>query len=160
NTGVLTEIVYSPNGSAIAAGTLDGGVRLFSLPGLKELSGQLTGATVSGNGMLIAGGVESAPSLNPTYDVKLWQGQGGRVERTVDRAHRHTGEVVAVAVSDDRQYVFTGGRDRTARLWSVDGSFIGEAMPPHAHSNVVQGVALDGSASHLATASWDGTVAV
>jgi WD40 repeat protein len=161
NTGVLTEIAYSPNGSAIAAGTLDGGVRLFSLPGLKELSGQLTSATVSNNGVLIAGGVESTPSADPTYDVKLWQVQGGLFERMFDPAHRHSGEVVAVAVSDDRQYVFTGSRDRTARLWSADGTFIGEATPePHAHSNVVQGVALDASASRLATASWDGTVAV
>jgi WD40 repeat protein len=161
NTGVLTEIAYSPAGSAIAAGTLDGGVRLFSLPGLKELSGQLTSATVSTNGVLIAGGVESTPALDPTYDIKLWQVQDGRFERTFDPAHRHTGEVVSVAVSDDRQYVFTGSRDNTARLWSADGTFLGEARPePHAHANVVQGVALDASAARLATASWDGTVGV
>jgi WD40 repeat protein len=161
NTGVLTEIAYSPTGSAIAAGTLDGGVRLFSLPGLKELSGQLTSATVSSNGALIAGGVESTPATEPTYDVKLWQVQGGSFERLFDPAHRHVGEVVSVAVSDDRQYVFTGSRDHTARLWSADGSYVGDAIPGLLpHSNVVQGVALDASASRLATASWDGTVGV
>ncbi|HEY7171919.1 MAG TPA: WD40 repeat domain-containing protein [Vicinamibacterales bacterium] len=161
NTGVLTEIAYSPSGSAIAAGTLDGGIRLFSLPGLKELSGQLTSATVSSNGVLIAGGVESTAALQSTYDIKLWQVLDGKFERVFDPAHRHSGEVVSVAVSEDRQYVFTGSRDRTARLWSADGTFIGEARPePHAHENVVQGVALDASASRLATASWDGTVGV
>src|SRR5262249_22222824 len=48
-----------------------------------------------------------------------------------------------------------------ARLWAADGTFVGDATPePHAHSNVVQGVALDATASRLATASWDGTVAL
>jgi WD40 repeat protein len=105
--------------------------------------------------------VESTPVVDPTYDIKLWQVQDGRFERMFDPAHRHTAEVVSVAVSDDRQYVFTGSRDRTARLWRADGTFVGEATPePHAHANVVQGVALDASASRLATASWDGTVGV
>ena len=107
NTGVLTEVAYAPNGTKVAAGTGDAGVRLFALPGLRELSGQLTGATVSNDGKLIAGASTSMPGADTKYEVRLWEldeRTEGQIAATLDPDHQHASEVVAVGISADGQY--------------------------------------------------------
>jgi WD40 repeat protein/predicted nucleic acid-binding Zn-ribbon protein len=100
---------------ACAIGT--GQIRLLNAE-TGKVSGTLEGhsgpvlavATVGGD-RLVSGGQDAV--------VRLWSLAEARLLRALEG---HSGAVHSVAGSADGRYVASGGADRTARVWSVDGA--------------------------------------
>ena len=134
------------------------------------------GATVATSGMVGAGAIWSLdehrrisePVETKTYDADwsrdgmhvAWAGEDGFVVVAAPdgrhlRAFRgHLGIVNSVAFDAAGTRIATGGDDRTARIWNLDGT----PGPILAHPHRVLGVAWSRDDRWLATAGWDGTL--
>lgn len=71
---------------------------------------------------------------------------------------RNTKAMTGVAISRNGRWVAAGSRDNTVRLWSWDGSQLGDPQVFAAHQEAVVSVALNKDASRLVSADEKGTV--
>jgi WD40 repeat protein len=99
--------------------------------------------SADGKHLAVSGYVSDRPDIH-IYDVASAQPVSPNLE------HRVNETVTAVAFRPDGQMLVTGGRDQTARLWSVPkGKPLGA---PLTHSGMVSGVRFTPDGRHLATA--------
>ncbi len=78
---------------------------------LEGHSGRVLAVATVGEDRLVSGGQDAV--------VRLWDLAEGRLLRALEG---HAGAVHCVTASVDGRYVVSGGADRTARVWSVDGA--------------------------------------
>lgn len=73
--------------------------------------------------------------------------------RERNQFHGHAGAVTGVSFSPDGKHIATASRDKTARLWDLQGKPISEFK---GHDSAVWGVSFSPDGKYLATASADG----
>ncbi|MBW4492499.1 MAG: AAA-like domain-containing protein [Oscillatoria princeps RMCB-10] len=73
--------------------------------------------------------------------------------RERNQFHGHAGAVTSVSFSPDGKHIATASRDKTARLWDLQGKPVAEFK---GHESAVWGVSFSPDRKYLATASADG----
>ncbi|MEP0880975.1 caspase family protein [Trichocoleus sp. ST-U3] len=68
----------------------------------------------------------------------------------------HEGSVNSVAFSPDSQFIVSGSRDKTVRLWDIQGNAIGQ--PFQGHKSYVNSVTFSPDGQFIVSGSWDKTV--
>jgi WD40 repeat protein/serine/threonine protein kinase len=151
STDRVDSVVFSPDGTKLAAGSWDGKARIWDaasgqvLKSLNPHAGQIFGVAYSPDGEYLAAG--SGSGL--TY---LWKAETGELARTMKG---HTNSVRDVAFSPDGQILASASLDGTARLWRVDTAH--EIAILKGHTDAVECIAFTPDGKMLATASRDHT---
>ena len=107
------------------------------------------GQYMSSNAKHSSGGRYSISSAKPG---RMESGEGP-CRRTIE-GHSHW--VTSVSFSPDGQYLASGSRDRTVKLWHVESGKCTRTMEGHSRS--VTSVAFSPDGQYLTSGSWDTTV--
>lgn len=150
----LYGVAFSPGGTRLATGGLDGTVRLWDLetgePVLTLAHPDWVSAVAfSPDGVLATACRDGV--------VRLWQVEDGQRRPEPYAQIRHRGTVRAVVFEPGGERVATACDDRSAQIWSLDGPTRVASLPHHAR---VFGVAFSPDARKLATACQDGVARV
>jgi WD40 repeat protein len=148
HTGILREVAFSPDSRLLATSSVDGTVKLWSVPELRLLRTLTHPAGVTS----IAFSADGQWLVSGSYDrsVRLWNLNNGSLANTFSG---HTGTVWTVAIHADR--IASGGEDATVRLWRMTGE------PLHVlkgHERNVWSIAFSPDGQLLASGSFDHTV--
>ena len=113
-TGLLSKVVFSPDGTRIVTGDWDGKITLWDLKTTKALAtythkGYITSITFSPNGQFIATGSRDAMAT-------LWDVETGTACFTIT----HQDSVSSITFSPDGTLLATSSSDATATLWHID----------------------------------------
>ena len=113
-TGLLSKVVFSPDGTRIAAGDWDGKTTLWDINTGTALAtythkDYINSITFSPNGKFIA-----ISSRDTT--ATLWDVETGTACFTIT----HQGSVTSTTFSPDGRFIATGSGDATATLWDID----------------------------------------
>ena len=145
-----TSVAFSPDGTTLASGSLDGTIRLWD-----AATGQ-TKATLTGDGevlslsfprdvTLASGGSDGA--------IRLWDLVTGRLDTTLEG---HRGSVLSLSHSLDGRTLASGGADATVRSWDVIAGRLKTTFEGHERAVLSVSVSPDGRT--VASGSDDGTV--
>ena len=99
-------------------------------------------------------GLGRVVSAGDDYSVRYWDSETG-TSRTLGQ---HQAKIIQLALAPGQSRVASASWDRTARIWSIDGT-----APPveiTGHANTVNDVAFSPDGARLYTASSDGTVRI
>jgi WD40 repeat protein len=112
----LTGVAIASGSGLVAAGGMDGLVRLFELSGDKEKAalkgheGEVRCVATSPDGKtVVSGGVDGL--------VKVWDVEGNKVRHTLEA--KTAAVVLSVAVATDGKLIASGSLDGTVRLWDA-----------------------------------------
>jgi WD40 repeat protein/serine/threonine protein kinase len=154
--GEHVPVVYSPDGSRIAAGGPDGTIpvwdtrteQLLRQPRLH--SHGVSALAYSPDGSWIAS------SAGQDKTVLVWEAATGRI---VHELPGHTEPITGLAFSPDGGRLASASMDKTVRLWDAT---TGKALDPplRGHESWVCGVAFSPDGTHLASAGNDDVVIV
>jgi WD40 repeat protein/serine/threonine protein kinase len=148
----IPALAISPDGKTLAAGCVDGTVRLWDLAARRERA-KLTGHTHKVLGLAFAPDGKTLASASGDQTVILWDpATGGRVHTL----RGHEKQVIAVAFSPDGTTLATGSADRTVKLWDPATGQEKATLPPHKAAVVTLAFSPDGRL--LATAGDDETI--
>lgn len=143
---------FSPDGSLLAAGSIDGRVRLWNA-GSGALQATLQGHTS------IVGSLDFSPD-GKTLATASWDGTARlwdlstRKPRAVLRGHEK--QLAGVVFSPDGKQIATAGWDNSARLW--DGISGAPLQVLRGVTGLVETYAHNPNGRELATGGWDNTV--
>ena len=156
--GAISSVAYSPDGKLLAAGTLEGQIRLWRTTDGQPIltcEGHTSGVasvTFSPDGQTLASG-----SLDQT--VRLWKVATGQNLKILAG---HTSEVRSVAFSPDGRILASGSIDQMVCLWDVadpKGLNTDQSLKTlSGHTNGVRSVAFSPDGRILASGSIDQTV--
>jgi WD40 repeat protein len=143
-------LATSPDSRLIAAGSLNGLIRLWQLPDGKA-AGQWLAHRTTVNGIVFLD--DGSRLLSAGYDgrIVIWTDQG-RLIREWDSGS----PVTALAASPDRDVVVSGHADGSVRLWQAEGGQIAEWTA--VHRGMVRAVALGAAGDRVASSGTDGHV--
>jgi len=151
-TNTVFSVAFSPDGSKVAAGSLDGKAHVWDaatgqlLRSFDAQAGVMNGYGIafSPDGKYLAAGCANGSAL-------IWEVETGKLARTFT----HTGGVVSVAFSPDGRTLATAGDDHTVKLWRVD---TGEEVATfRGHTERMALVVFSPDGKTLASASFDHT---
>ncbi len=145
-------LAWSPDGSVLASGHADGGIRLRDVRTGWEIR-HLTGHAASVWSVAFSPDGQSLASAGDDKTVRLWSTASGQ---TIRELTGHAASVWSVAFSPDGQTLASAGDDKTVRLWSTASGQTIRELTGHAAS--VLSVAFSPDGQTLATAGDDKTV--
>ena len=153
----VRQVAFAPGGRTLAGISTDGRVTLVDMPTRQVRREWYAGAaglglafSADGKTLAVAGG----------NSASVWDVNTGRRLHAVAHAASPNDAlgpdrwVDAVALSPDGSYMASGGRDATARLWSLSS---GQEVIRLTHAAPVNAVAFSSDGAMLGTASYDGT---
>ncbi len=153
--GNVVALAFSPDGSTLASGALDGTARLWNAGRKKEArilktrADSVNAVAFNGDGTLLATGEGTGPFLG---SVTVWNTRTGKA---VQRFERHIGDVHPVRFSPDGTMLAAAGEDGILWLWRLHSGEPPALIRGHRDRIFSLGFSPDGRC--LATASWDGT---
>ena len=154
HTDGITSVAFSPDGKALATGSLDHTVRVWNAQsgGLQlTLQGHeswVHSVAFSPDGKALATGSRD-------HTARVWDAQSGGLQLTLQG---HEDSVLSVAFSPDGKVLATGSRDHTARVWDVQSG--GLQLTLQGHEDWVHSVAFSPDGKALATGSQGHTARV
>ncbi|QRN84215.1 hypothetical protein JR338_05600 [Chloroflexota bacterium] len=139
--GELTDMVFSPDGTILAASYSDGWIRVYSISNgqlLGVLDGNASSLVFSRDGSLLTAGLANG-------GIRIFDLNNGS---HTDLPSSHQAAVTALAFSSDGRQLIAGSDDCTSSLWQVDDSFRIRLLNPESQNPFqITGVAqnMDGS---------------
>jgi WD40 repeat protein len=173
--GRVSSISLSPTGRQLASASWDKTVKIWNLePGqtteavmtLQAPDGhsdRVFGVSFSPNGRAIA-------SVSQDCTVKIWNATNGTLLKTLvdpnltanpsknsdcPEAPSHSDRVYSVSFSPDSQLIASGSRDKTVKIWRIDGTLL---KTLESHTERVNSVAFSPDGHLIASGSDDKTV--
>ncbi|CCW63441.1 unnamed protein product [Phytomonas sp. EM1] len=179
HSGIVMCCAVSSDGSLIATGGVDTEVRFWSTKTWQTVACGVGGHTAEISSMCF-NAKQSAESLllftiSADENLRLWDA-GKSVLPLLKRSasdeaapplqfsHRsgvnsaHAGQVFALAVSPNDQYVATGGKDKFVHLWNLTGKKLFKEAALKGHRRGISVLAFSPADRVLASASSDGAV--
>jgi WD40 repeat protein len=151
HTSPLLDMAFSPDGSLIATGSVDGSARIWAAgTGRKLLTLEGHGGWVFGVDFDPAGEVVATAGEDGT--ARLWDATSGRELLVLSG---HTGIIRDVDFSPDGRRLATSSGDGTVRVWDV-GPQGSREQATLAGPDVTPSVAYSPDGRWIATASYDG----
>ena len=170
-TGLLSKVVFSPDGTRIAAGDWDGKTTLWDINTGTALAAYIhkdyvTSITFSPNGKFIA--ISSRDATATLWDIDTeeirWNFRHEKQEKSVtfDSGHVqtfNTGGIGDITFSPDGRYLATAGQrsDYSTILWDVE---TGEQLWCVTHEKPIDAVGFSPDTTFMATHYSDGTTSV
>ncbi|MEV5102091.1 trypsin-like peptidase domain-containing protein [Streptomyces massasporeus] len=145
---------FSPDGTTVATGGLDGRIRLWSASDGTPRRTLVSQAEAVGSVAFSPDG-RTLASTGDDGAIRLWDVKTGDL-RTALKGH--TGGVYSVAFSPDGRMLATGSADRTARLWDPVTGRLRSVLAAHTGSLRSVGFTSDGAS--LITAGEDKAVRI
>ena len=133
HTRLVSSVVFSPDCTILASGSLDGTIRLWDVAGgqiktiLENPGGPVNSVAFSPDGSILASGSDGT--------VRLWDVASNQLRIALEG---HTYRVNSVAFSPDGFTLASGSRDGTIRLWDATSGQIKKILE---HSGRVNSVA-------------------
>jgi geranylgeranyl transferase type-2 subunit beta len=150
--GWVSSVVFSPDGTSLAAGAADGIIRLWNLETAKEeaaLRGHEDGVAslaFSPNGRVLASG-------GYDHTASLCDAATGKLQHTLQG---HRGVVASIAFHPHAETMATGSLDGTVKLWSSSTGELAATLT--GHKSWVNALAFVPDGKLLASGSSDGTI--
>jgi serine/threonine-protein kinase len=160
--GWVMTVAFAPNRRALAAGPVNGNVRLWEITGtrpceraiLQTAQSEIHSLAFSTNNDILAAGSGRLDGL-----IWLWNLAGAiPTPRFILRGH--ASPVEALAFSSDGSMLVSGGCDRTVRIWDITEVEAKEKSAFKGHQDHVKAVAFFPDGKTVISASLDGSVRV
>jgi WD40 repeat protein len=151
--GIVFSVAFSPDGSQLATGDAEGGLRLWQTatgePCLNLVGhrGWVWAVAFSPDGRLLA-------SCSSDKTIRVWQVETGDCLQVL----RQAGSVWSVAFSQDSQILASGSDDSTIRLWQVNTGECNRLLSGHEGRILCLAFSPDGQS--LASGSDDQTLRI
>jgi WD40 repeat protein len=155
--GPVTCLAFDPTGRLLAAGAIDGRVRVWSAddpnPRVIDHAGMVLAVAFSPDGRLLATTSNPRPPATPT--IRLISTETWTEEH---RLIGHTAAVHGLAFSPDGLLLASASADKTVRLWDPDDGR--ERSVLQGHTLLVSGVAFGPDRRTVVSTAADGTARV
>ena len=150
-SGVITDAIYSPDGTVIALGS-SVGISLFQVETVEEIlyietDSGINELSFSPNGDMITAGLKDDTA-------RIWDVEDGELLYTLEG---HTDEVVSVAFSPDESLLATGSLDGSVKLWKTSDGTLQNTIEG-SHYKELSGVIFSPDGQALFSGSGDSTV--
>lgn len=176
NEGEVTCLCWLYNGTILATGGRDSTIRLWDVSGnfryLETISAHKSSVNTmvfcEAHDYLVTAGRDSSInlwstiSLSPENLYKRLDNQG-MVCPLIASMDGHLGDVSILTISEDGEYIFSGARDNSIRVWSFNArKCIREIKDQNnmmsTHKGDISGLFSCGGMSHLLSTSMDGSI--
>lgn len=153
--GIVREVRFSPDGSAIASASDDGKLILWNPDGSQiiAIEGQAVGHHAQVRAVSFSPDGEIIATAGYDRTIRLWRRDGSEIATLKG----HTAPVEAVHFHPDGQTLASASEDKTIKLWRRDGTLI---RTLRSHGDAVREVRFSSDGERLASASDDFTVSL
>jgi len=150
----IVEAVFSNDGTSMLVGTQDGTLKCWDISGAPLFSYKFNKEDRLITAMKFTKDCSKVLVGYYNGEAKLWD---VLEQRVLVAFNKHSAAIMDVDISPDGQYVLTGSRDSTARVWSIDGRLLKTLS---GHKDVVLTVCFSPDGTTIATGSRDETAIV
>ncbi len=152
--GVITAVAFHPNDKLLVAGTENGEIRLWHLPGGKPLP-PLKGHTKAVHSVAFSPDGTLLASGGGDNQIQLWDSE---TRENLGTLKGHTESIWSIAFSPNGKILASCSRDQTVRIWDLTArkcinTFLG-------HKEIIWSIAFSPNGKLLASSSRDQTIRI